>query len=380
MKGEIPNEESVDFVEPYRILFPFGVFAGIVGVFLWIFFQYRWIGFYPRAPHGNLMFFGFFWSFVAGFLMTAIPKMLRTRPANYFELFLACLLVLLQIAFSIRNEDFFSAVVYGMQNIFLLTFLLSRLHNIEQIPFSGFIFLPAAMLQSLLGLLCYFYFKDRTLFLYLSGEAFLVNLIFGLGSRLIPVISRLPGALLPTERNAASRWLPAILVLVILNLSYLLSFFGADYVSLAWLFKSLGLFLGAFILLKIHEKPTSWTAIGIGLKLAIVLMLLGSIGAPFFSNFRIAFLHIFYIGGLSLVTVLISFRVMLAHGGASLSYEVSAPRIYIISVLMVAASFLRFLSGSNPIDLKIFASIVFFTFSLALWTNKFSELLRGKTP
>ena len=136
--NSVKNEERI---EPYILLFPTGCLLGFLGLVFWIFFQLGWIQFYPRALHGNLMFFGFLWSFVAGFLMTAVPKMTSTSAAHIGEISFAVALVFIQMVLNVRNLTDISVFVFLMQNAFLLFFVVRRFLVNRKVPFFGFIFL-----------------------------------------------------------------------------------------------------------------------------------------------------------------------------------------------------------------------------------------------
>ena len=152
--NSVKNE---DRIEPYILLFPTGCLLGFLGLVFWIFFQLGWIQFYPRALHGNLMFFGFLWSFVAGFLMTAVPKMTSTSAAHIGEISFAVALVFIQMVLNVRNLTDISVFVFLMQNAFLLFFVVRRFLVNRKVPFFGFIFLPMAFIQSVLGVALYFF-------------------------------------------------------------------------------------------------------------------------------------------------------------------------------------------------------------------------------
>ena len=60
--------------EPFRIFFPEGVFAGILGVALWPLYFTGVTGFYPGQAHARIMAYGLFGGFIFGFLGTAMPR------------------------------------------------------------------------------------------------------------------------------------------------------------------------------------------------------------------------------------------------------------------------------------------------------------------
>ncbi len=213
------SQDQDEVIAPYRILFPLGVLAGSLGLLLWILFQIRGINFYPRLAHANLMYFGSLWSFVAGFLMTAVPKMTGVKPANIAEIGSAAFLVFLQMAFSLRNSFEIPAAIFLLQTLFLLVFLFRRFIIKRKVPFEGFIFIPFAFAQVFLGLALHAAGKSELFYLFV-GEAFMLNLIFGLGSRLIPVLSRIPNALAPDVHGNSKSFLSTLAWAFFLNLGF----------------------------------------------------------------------------------------------------------------------------------------------------------------
>ena len=155
--------EAGEAREPYKFLFPLGVFSAVLSVLLWFFFNYKWIDFYPRGAHSNLMFFGFFWSFISGFLMTAIPKMTRTKPASILDITSAVFLVVLQIFFNLLNWQKISLVLFTVQASGLLLFGMSRIVKHGRLPFSGFVFLPVAIVQAVGAVFVFTFFDFNSL-------------------------------------------------------------------------------------------------------------------------------------------------------------------------------------------------------------------------
>lgn len=376
MKAMNNDTDNQNHIEPYRLLFPLGIFIGILGVLLWLLFQFGWIRFYPRAAHGNLMFFGLLWSFVAGFLMTAIPKMTSTKPAQILEISAAVSLSFIQLVLNIRNLTDASVALYLLQNLFLVFFIVRRFLVHRQIPFFGFIFLPMAFIQSFIGISLFWIGSfDKNLILLFCGEAFILNLIVGLGSRLIPVISRLPNALLPTEKTKFKLKLWPLFAFILINTGYWIELFGLKDLGLA--VKIIGLAIAMIKLFRIFTKPVTWSYVGISLKISVLMLLVGNFLNFSFLNYSLAGLHMIYIGGFTLITLMIATRVMLAHGGQTLEYEVSAPRIAWVSAMILLSAILRWLAGVQITSLFLSISVLFFITAVVTWSVQFIKILNS---
>ncbi len=364
-------KQQENYKDPYRILFPLGVLSSIVATGFWVLFRLNVISFYPRIPHGNLMFFGFMWSFISGFLMTAIPRMTGTFRAFRWEIYTAVVLVLVQNGCLFSNEVWISPYVVLAQTLLLLFFLGRRFIVFKRIPFSGFIFIPLAFLMNLTGIALLFYSGSHQNFVLFSEEAFVLNLILGLGSRLIPVISRLPNALLPDQQAPLGQegLYSKIAFAVLFNGSYIMQLNGL--VNLALTLRSLLVIFAVVRYLRLFTKPTRWTAVGVGLKLSSLFLLVGTVLVIPSFQLQLAGAHILYIGGFALLTLLISTRVVLAHGGKSLDAEVSSKSIILFILSLVLSIIFRFSAGNSVSSVWIIFSVIFFVLAQTSWLVNF---------
>ena len=71
--------------EPFRIFFPMGVIAGIIGVALWPLHFANVLELYPGLGHARIMAYGLFGAFIFSFLGTAMPRMLSAQPLHAFQ-------------------------------------------------------------------------------------------------------------------------------------------------------------------------------------------------------------------------------------------------------------------------------------------------------
>lgn len=367
------------FPEPYRILFPLGVIGGISGVILWLLFPYGLLSFYPRDAHFVLMTFVFLWSFVAGFLMTAIPRMTRTKAAGPGEILLASAAVIAQGVMSIKGSLDWVIVLHGAQVALLLVFLFSRFLVFRKIPFSGFVFLPFGFIFAALSVGLSFSAEgtDRFDFLAFGSEALLVNLIFGLGGRLIPVLSRLPGALMPDQQSFREQWAWPLVVCLLLNSGYAASLSGVSEAGsglrllahLAAMFSIFGFFL----------RPSLWSVLGLSLKVSVLCLTLGE-GLRFLGlltpqyDFGVAGGHVSFIGGICLVTLLVSTRVVLSHGGASLEEEIRSRRIALMTILILLAMIFRLFAGEMVMGVSLQVASGTLILAFLIWLYRFVQI------
>ncbi|MBL7543155.1 MAG: NnrS family protein [Bdellovibrionaceae bacterium] len=398
------NTRARKDMEPYRLLFPCGVVAGVLGLMLWFFFQAGQVSFYPRQAHANIMYFGFLWSFVAGFLMTAIPKMTGTSLVHKYEMVTALGLVALQIVVNFLNYVPASVAVYGIQAVFLIVFIVRRFLKKRVLPFEGFLFIPFAFLQALLAVVMFFMslqsstplslqflfqfapsnsptfsaqisyqFSMDSFYLH-AGEAFVLNLVLGLGTRLIPVLSRVPNSLTPDQRSNSNQFMKMIVLAILLNLGFILQTFVNNQLGIA--LRLLVVSFIAFRYFKIASSVSTKSFVGFGLRCGILFILSSYAILLFQPAQAIAVQHLIYIGGFVLITFMVGTRVMLAHGGQSLDYETDSRRIGAVALLFALASLLRLVAGADVFGAIMKIGIVVFLVASLLWFHKFIKILR----
>ena len=135
--------------EPYRLFFPFGIIAGILGVALWPLWLAGWIEAYPGPAHVRLMTEGFFTAFILGFLGTAGPRMLDARPLPPLGwLVIGGLWLAAQGASLVGFADAAEALFVGALALFL-GFLGRRWGQREGLPPPGFVLVVASLLLAL---------------------------------------------------------------------------------------------------------------------------------------------------------------------------------------------------------------------------------------
>lgn len=368
LSGEVSN--------PYKPLFSLGCVLGALGVSVWWFFDQGWIDFYPRQSHYQIMFFAFFWCFVSGFLMTAIPRMTGSHLAGRFEVAAALFLALSQALLNLTNQTNLAAYLYLLQLVFLLAFILRRFLIKRRVPFDGFIFMPAAFFMATLGIIFFKIFGDQKFLLIFSGEAFLLNLIIGLGSRLVPALSRLPNAFMHPGAEFKPNYLKAGLKMLSLNLSFVFEFMGLSALAFGLRFFVV-LFIGIFDF-GLFRRGTVFSMVALGLKAAVFMLLLGySLKALNVSLIPSG--HLVYIGGFSLLTLMVASRVTLAHSQTNLDYELKSLRLASVSGFFILATVLRWWSGYSLNGPLFWGSIVLFILALTVWLDKHLRLLTAHT-
>lgn len=373
--------------DPYKLHFPMGLFAAILAASLWLFQQQQWIHFYPRNAHANLMFFAFLWSFICGFLMTAIPRMTKTETANKMEIILSALFVPAQCILNFNDLIFQSANLFLAQILFLIVFISSRFVLRKQMPFEGFIFLPFALINAAIAPIAHLInlpISFSNIYL-LSGQAFTLNLILGLGSRLVPMLSRVPTAISPETAGNNKKRLEFLILAISLNISFVAEFLNA--VQPAYLLRALVCLIIAIKHFKILQKPMVRSYVGLGLRTAVWMLILGYTLLSFISVNNqgqwLGLQHLVFISGFSLLTLMVATRVTLAHAGHSLDFEKSAKLLVPTIILFVLSAILRLILtlsiSPESYELQLLSAMIGFIAAIAFWLWQFRKALFGNS-
>src|SRR5438034_7409234 len=96
--------------DPYRIFFPLGIVLGAMGVSIWPLYYFGLTEGYSGRAHAFVQTDGFLYSFILGFLLTAIPRFTGTQPpALAVQYALAAVVAASAVAFEFQFFAFGSA-------------------------------------------------------------------------------------------------------------------------------------------------------------------------------------------------------------------------------------------------------------------------------
>ncbi len=372
-----PNQSS----EPYRLLFPLGLLAAGTGILLWPLIGHELLSLYPRQNHGSIMYAGFLWSFISGFLMSAVPRMTFTSPATRRETIIAVALVITQVGLSLIGQIDWAIGLFAFQLLALAYFLGHRISPGRKLPFDGFIFLPFAFLMAILGLLKYFAFSDTdptanvTAFMNVAYQAFALNLILGVGSRMLPVLMRVPGSLNPVANPRQSKHAEFVLFAVLLNLTFIID---SRYAQGAG--RGILLAVYSYRHLKVFSRSSTRSFLAWGVRAAVVAMILGYFCLSFVQD-QLATQHLVFISGFSLITLMVATRTTLTHANQSMDHELNSPHLLAVSALLIIAAATRLMTppGLAQIWLLDLSAGLFLT-SLGVWLHGFARYLRPLGP
>lgn len=325
--------------EPYRIFFPLGTLFLLWGILLWVPLIWQ-AGDYPVLTHRFLMLNGFTASFIAGFLMTAVPKFSGTFPARSWEVggFLSLTLMgVLLVSWELEKG---ALLVSFLQPLFILLFLFSRIFKRKQNPPYSFLFIFVGLMlwafSALYGLIW-----DPEALRSLHYEGAIASIILGVGGRLIPgilghveVVSAQRGLY---ERPVAL-WKTVPLHFALLILIFLSSYFLPGEMGI-WP-RALVVGLIAIFYWKLMKFPRERSALTWSIWISAWLIVGSFLARALWSDASIHISHSFFINGIALLCFLVATRVLQSHGPQRKELE-NSRLLYVVTGIIVAAALTR---------------------------------------
>lgn len=344
-------------IDPYRIIFPVGIFLSFFGIGAWLPFGFKWLNAYPVNYHASIMIGGFLFLFALGFLMTAIPRFTGTETASFFEL-LGVSILNLALAFCciFYFQSAFQFILF-LQMIFLVVFGCRRFMKRAYNPPTSFLFLALGILAGLfsVGVRCLetsFEIPSplKLLAHNILFQGMMLCFVLGVGSRLIPALlgwSQLPQVKGPNKQEKRDYDFIILSVLVfLLAISFIVEVF-VD-LQLGRVLRALITTITIIKFWKVISPPKVKTWVSKWLWASSWSLIIGLWGYALFPAYGVHLLHIFFIGGLSLMTLMIATRVTLAHGDHNMDLEVSSDALKWTGILILVAMLTRVVAPFMP--------------------------------
>lgn len=352
------------FKTPYRLFFFLGTLGLFAGLMVWVLFGFYSNEYYLGRMHAHYMIGIFLLSFVIGFLMTAIPRMTGSPGSTGKELLLQLLPMLSAFIWGIfetREQFFFISLALAL--IVLFTFCFRRIITASHMLPDVFPFVIIGLLSGFIGtLLLIFGFAD------IGGRLFYLNMVLslcvGVGARLIPMILGLGCA---KSYGVKEMWAVGLLLIIV---CFIESFGYEKYGS--FLRFSL-LLLVYFRYWNAHQFSKFNSSVSWGIRAASFSIVLGTLGLWLFPDYRLEGLHVLYISGFGLLTLMVASRVILSHGNFDLSLEFRNRFIQIPIMLITLAAMTRVSASfiEDGYERHLGYAALMFIIASALWSVYF---------
>jgi len=319
------NLEAIG-LEPFRVFFPEGVLAGILGVGLWPLHFAGIISSYPGEAHARIMAYGLFGGFIFGFLGTAMPRLLSVPPLGLRNVLTLLGLHLLMLLFFVAHKIFWGDITFLLLLLLFLSLMLRRLRCRKDTPPPGFTLVGLAFLCVLTGAIIALFepWMEESgaswivLQRRLSYQAFVLLPILGIGPFLLPRFFGLQSphdfaeALAPSmawKKKAAIALSAGLLIIA----SLFLELEGS--VQVAYGVRSATIIVYLLIEFPFRKAPAFKNALEACLRIAFAALVSGFLIIAFFPAFRVGLLHLTLIGGFAIITLTVATRVVFGHSG-----------------------------------------------------------------
>ncbi len=349
-----PAPAAVDLQsEPFRLFFPLALLLGVAGVAHWLLFASGLIGRYLAQFHATTQMMSFLLAFAAGFLMTAVPKRTRTRPASVAEI--AALLVLIPTTSlaSLYNQVIVSDLSYLASLAVLIQFAVRRFFagTTARRPPASFALLPMGLVAGIAGSVLHVagQFDGAPASSASLGRALLLEgtftcFVLGIGAFFFSLALRGdPPADLTRTRADVQRALgyavagaAVIAGLVIQDMGRIREGLAIRGIAALAVFVASGA-------IKLPTRP------GINRRLIYLggwAVPVGLLAAAIWPDHRVAVMHIVFVGGFGILATSVATHVTLGHGDATEAQDGRPWPVFVFGALFLVAMALRVIAGA----------------------------------
>jgi uncharacterized protein involved in response to NO len=343
--------------EPFRIFFPLGLLLGAVGVALWPLYVWHVIAFYPANAHVRLMIEGMMGSFIIGFLGTAGPRLFDARRLARSE---TSFLLALQIASSLlqlAQKQTAGDIVFLTLLVFFLGMMAKRARARQDLPPPQFVLVLFGLFNAIVGIFLITAAKSSWNGLFLNqlgglmlNEGFVLFPILGVGAFFFP---KLLGGAKPEPADlqiATALWIKraamAALAALMIWSSFLLEALG--WTRFAALIRGLTALIYFVAQGHLVERPTGPPFLAQCFRLGALLLVAGLFLPAVLPAYRVANLHLTFIGGFSIIVFTVSTRVILGHAGQSYLFRKKLRFLIAALALLVTAMVTRVAADFVP--------------------------------
>lgn len=339
--------------DPFRLFFPLGALFAFAGILPWV-IQYFTHASYPRNLHRVLMIDGFTLTVVCGFLMTSIPRFTGSNHAKRSEILTVFITLLISAVGAFFSTQSLSFLFSSFTLVSLLCFAGRRFLNKSSNPPYTFVFIGVGLILWLASNFILFLnslsWTTSIASVEVAQELFsngaIMCLILGVGGRLIPGI--LGWQEIVSEQRSVYETQNSFFKLIPVSIwiavcAFVLSFFLIPFLParLCLLARLAVLVFFGMKYWKLWRFPASRSFLTWNLWLSCWCLVLGYLFPLLWGGLGVHVMHVLFIGGFSLLMLLISTRVSLAHSPLGTAAEKTSRGLLVFSALVLTAMFTR---------------------------------------
>jgi uncharacterized protein involved in response to NO len=332
------------------------LFLGMIGVALWPLYVWHGIEFYPAQAHVRLMIEGLMGSFIIGFLGTAGPRLLDASPLVATEVSALLALQIASAFLHVTQRQTAGDIVFLVLLLLFLGMMGRRARARHDLPPPQFLLVLFGFLNAIGGIFLITTAKSMANGLFVNQlgslmhiEGFVLFPILGVGAFFFP---KLLGGAKPEPsdlRIAATLWIVRAAIAALTGLVIWSSFVLE---ALGWV-RSAALVRGtttlAYFVMQGHllERPSGPPFLAHCFRLGALLLVAGLFLPVVLPGYRLANLHLTFIGGFSIILFTVSTRVIIGHAGQShlfrkrLGFLITALALLVVAMIArVGADFI----------------------------------------
>lgn len=326
--------------EPYRLFFPLGVLAGTIGIAQWFLYAVGLIYSYCGFFHSSLQTMVYINCFIAGFLMTALPRFTMSAPARGWEV-VCVLMIFLGVGIYLALEEWVIAESISLGwYAFLMYFALSRIrqrprHIPGGNPPRELVWVPVALAHGIIGTAIFLLGQTRLLPLWalkvgkpMMEQGFLTALVMGVGSFLI---ARLMGIIRPSSLKIRGHLGCAFLFFV--------SFWveGLGQPAAGYLLRASAVTVIFYQANILGRWPRTSAFFVRSAWISVWMVVLGFWGAGLWNKYQMVMLHLTFLGGFSLMTFAVASMVIMSHAGQNSRLQTGLGALGILALAVLTA-------------------------------------------
>ncbi|HUG80037.1 MAG TPA: NnrS family protein [Bryobacterales bacterium] len=347
--------------EPFRLLFPLGTVIGILGVLMWPLFFWHVTATYPGQMHARVMIEGYLTCFVAGFLGTALPRLLDVPRLTLAETFGIAIALAGATALHLSRMALWGDLLFSAgMGMFVLSLVL-RLPKRRDVPPPAFVLVGLGLACALAGAGSQIVFQISMTALpawvvhfgrLLLHQGYILLPVMGVGAFILPRFFGLPSRqAFPESLALPPGWLPRAGFAVACGAAVLASFGLESAGMLRWAFALRATAVTVYFLREIpaHRSAFRGGSLALGLRIALFSIPAGYAAMAVLPQWAGALSHVVFISGFSLLTFVVASRVVLGHSGQSAKFSASLRPVWILSSLLVVAMLTRVSADWMPL-------------------------------
>jgi uncharacterized protein involved in response to NO len=347
----LPSLRTMFCEEPFRVFFPLGLLAGIVGLSLWPLFFWGVLQTYPALVHSRLMVEGFMAAFILGFLGTAGPRLLIARHLSGAELLTSLALYLATLGAHLAGKWMLGDALFLALLLIFAVILGRRFATCGELPPPNFVLVGCGFLSAIVGsaLVLFATARGDALQAYFLGtlfleQGFVLLPVLGVGVLLFPRFVGVPfDSELDELRKWTSRWkrkaLMAAATGALIAASFVVESAGFFRTGGSLRFVAATSYIATQMPAVLTCRPAPFA--GWCIRASVWLLLAGLLWPVFLPAYRVAGLHFIFIGGFMLVTLTVATRVILGHSGQAHLFKTRLPFLLATAVLIIAGMVTR---------------------------------------